>query len=203
MDLNIGLNEKIGISEYIKAEMEIDAIIYRQEFEQHRTEYLRMKAEQDLIIAFIFLQIYIECFLHQNMRTIVELELKPPRDNVCFEWLSREKRYVPAKIDNFTFLFFSQESINIHKLVDCIKNRFCRLSDTRNQFVHGHKVSSWSDSDGNLGSTPTKLLLTEIQLAQSIMEVNELGLAWNGLLDLILPQCKALKRVNDFKLPNL
>jgi len=38
------------------------------------------------------LQIYIEYFLHQNMRKIIELEFKPPRDAAHITWLSGEKR---------------------------------------------------------------------------------------------------------------
>ena len=92
MDISINLHDSIGVSDHIKAETEIDAIIYRQEFERHWEEYLKSKSESELILAFIFLQIYIEYFLHQNMRKIIELEFKPPRDAAHITWLSGEKR---------------------------------------------------------------------------------------------------------------
>jgi len=199
----IKINDSIGVSEHIKAETEIDAIIYRQEFENHRTEYLRAKKESELVIAFIFLQIYIECFLHQNMRKIVELEFKPPRDNTCSTWLGGEKRYVQAKIDNFATLFFAPVPDDIQQLLIIVKDRFDKISDIRNLFAHGHKIAAWSDSDGNSGSTQAKSLLTETQLNQSVAEVNEMGLAWSTLLDRILTRCKGLRGVDEFKFPSI
>ncbi len=199
MDYSIDLHETIKVSEYIKAESEIDAVIYRQEFEHHRAEYLKSKAESELIFTFIFLQIYTECFLHQNMRRVVMLEFKPPRDSTYTTWLASEKRYVPEKMDNFIILFFSPAPAPIQQMADIIKDRLGKISSIRNQFAHGHKASAWSDSEGNSGSTPAKLLLTETQLTQSVTEINELGNAWNDLLDSIMPQCKALKRIDDFK----
>lgn len=203
MDHVINLNATIGISEYVKAELEIGDLIYRQEFDRHQVEYLKTKAESELIFIFIFLQIYTECFLHQNMRKIVELEFKPPRESIYIKWLKKEKRYVPAKIDNFSSLFFIPIPSHIQQLVDIIKDRFEKISDIRNLFAHGHKVAEWSDSDGNAGSTRAKSLLTETQLNQTIAEINELGLAWGSLLDGILPQCKALTGVGSFKFENI
>ncbi|MDP2709402.1 MAG: hypothetical protein Q8O93_05185 [bacterium] len=199
MDYSINLHEIVSVSDYTKAESEIDAVIYRQEFERHRTEYLKSKTESELIFTFIFLQIYMECFLHQNMRRIVTMEFKPPRNAILTTWLTGEKRYVPEKMDNFINLFFSPVPTPIQQMADIIKDRLGNISSIRNQFAHGHKVSAWSDSEGNSGSTPAKLILTETQLMQSVAEINELGKAWNDLLDIIMPQCKALKRMDDFK----
>lgn len=195
--------ENISVSEYIKSEIEVSAIIYRKEFERHRSEYLKTKTESELIFTFILLQIYIECFLHQNMRRVVELEFKPPRDDICTNWLAGERRHVPTKINNFATLFFSPVQAHIQQLLDTIKDRFGKISRIRNQFVHGHKVAAWSDSKGNAGSTPAKSLLSDAQLTKSITEINELGLAWNDLLDAILSQCKALERIDNFKFSSI
>jgi hypothetical protein len=203
MNYSINLFETIKVSEGIKTEMEIDAAIYRQEFERHRMEYLKSKDESELIFTFIFLQIYIECFFHQNMRKIIELEFKPPRDNVCVGWLAEEKRYVPTKIDNFVTIFLTPVSNSVQCNVDVIKDRFSKISSLRNLFAHGHKVAIWSDSDGNSNATPAKLSLSESQLIQSVTETNDLGLAWNNLLDFVLPQCKVLQRVDSFKFLNI
>lgn len=199
MDYSINLHETVNVSEYIKMESEIDAVIYRQEFERHRAEYLKTKTEAELIFTFIFLQIYAECFLHQNMRRVVMMEFKPPRDSVYTTWLAGEKRYVPEKIDNFATLFFTPVPAIVQQEIDTIKDRLKKISDIRNLFAHGHKASSWSDSTGNSGSTSAKSILTETQLIQSVTEINELGKSWNDLLDAVMPQCKALKRVDDLK----
>ena len=121
------------------------------------------------------------------MRKIIELEFKPPRDAAHITWLSGEKRQVPAKIDNFAALFFAPVPNSIQQLVDTMKDRFSKLSYIRNLFAHGYKVAAQSDSSGNSGFTPAKLLLSESQLTQSVAEVNEFGSAWNDLLDGILP----------------
>jgi hypothetical protein len=199
MDYSINLHETVKVSDFVKAETEIDAIIYRQEFEKYRQAYLKDKSDHDLIFCFIFLQVYIECFLHQNMRRVTEMEFKPPRDHILTAWLNGERRKVPQKIDDFTANFFSPIPADVQHLTDLIKDRFGNISSIRNLFAHGHKVASWSDSDGNSGISPARSLLTESQLNQSIDEVNELGSAWSDLLDKILLQCKALRRVDDFK----
>lgn len=199
MDYSINANDTIKISEYMRGESEIDAVIYRQEFEHHRAEYLKTKTDAELIFTYIFLQIYAECFLHQNMRRIVELEFKPPRDSIHTKWLNNEKRYVPEKIDNFATLFFTPVPAAIQQPIDIVKNRLKNISDIRNLFAHGHKASAWSDSEGNSGSTPAKLILTDSQLTKSLNEINELGISWNDLLDAVVPQCRALRKVDEFK----
>jgi hypothetical protein len=211
MDNSIHLHEDIGVEEYIKAEIGIDAIIYRQEFERHRSEYQRLKAEDDnskteaeLIFAFIFLQIYIECFLHQNMRRIIKAEFEHSNKVLYEAWLAGEKRYVPAKLDVFVNIFFNPNPPHIIiSLVNIIKDNFGKISHIRNLFAHGHKISSWSDSEGNHGATSAKLLLSESQLNQSLKDMNELGVAWNDLLEGVRPQCKAINKeskfINDLK----
>lgn len=203
MNHSIELHERIGVSDHVRAETEIDAVIYRQEFERHRAEYLKTKTGGELILAFIFLQIYVECFLHQNMRRVVESEFKPPREGVRATWLDGERRHVPDKIENFATLFFSGESSRVRQLVDCIKDRFAKITYIRNLFAHGHKVAAWSDSTGGSGSTPARELLIEARLNQVATEINELGSAWNELLDDIQPQCNALRGVGDFKFSHL
>jgi len=200
---SLNLQENINISEYVYTEIELGAVIYRREFEKYHQEYLKSKSGSELIFSFIFLQIYVECFLHQNMRKIVELEFKPPRDGIYTKWLQGEHRYVPVKIEEFATLFFLSVPTNIKRLIDCIKDRFENISDIRNQFVHGHKIATWSDSRGNSGITPARSALIEKHLSQSIIDVNELGVAWNNLLDDSLLQCKALRHVESFKFSNL
>jgi len=199
MDYSINLHETVKVSDFVKEETELDVIIYRQEFEKYRQVYLQRKLEHDLIFCFIFLQVYIECFLHQNMRRVMSLEFKPPRDHVLTVWLQEERRKVPQKIDHFATNFFSPIPTDVQQFTDLIKDRFGNISSIRNQFAHGHKISAWSDSDGNSGISQARSLLTENQLNQSIDEVNELGSAWNDLLDKVLSQCKALRRIDDFK----
>jgi len=199
MDHSIEVHDSINVSDHVKVETEIDAVIYRQEFESHLSIYMETQSESELIFTFIYLQIYIECFLHQNMRRIVNMVFKPPRENISSEWMKKESRKVRDKIDAFGTIFHDPMSGQIQGLVDTIKNNFSRVSYIRNQFAHGHKVSAWSDSDGKSGKTSARELLTNERLAKAISEVNELGFAWNTLLDNILPQCKSLRTVEDFK----
>lgn len=199
MEHSFLIHESIGVSDFFEVKTEIDAIIYRQEFEKYRKVYQDTKSEHDLIFCFIFLQIYVECFLHQNMRKIIELEFKPPRENVLTVWEKAEQRKISEKLDNFITHFFLSIHPEVQVLGALIKDNFKRISYIRNQFAHGHKLSSWSDSDGKKGNTKARSLLTESQLTQSVNEVNELGSAWNDLLNKILPQCKALRGVDDFK----
>lgn len=203
MDYSINLTENIRVSDFSRVETEFDAIIYRNEFEQHHQEYIKTGSESELILAFIFLQIYVECFLHQNMRRIVELEFKPPREVISIQWLENEHQKIQLKIEKFITLFFSSARSDIKKLTDCINDGFNKISYIRNQFAHGHKIASWSDSHGNSGSTPAHSILKKDQLNQTIIEINESGSAWNKLLDNVLPNLKVLRGVINFKFSNL
>ncbi len=205
VNLSFNVSDIVGVSDHVKMETEIDAVIYRREFEQHEQEYLKTKVDSELIMTFICLQIYIECFLHQNMRRIIDLEFKPPCDAVATKWEQDEGRYVYAKMDEFGTLFFTLVPPSVQQCITLIKDNFSNVTDIRNKFAHGHKISTWSDSDGNIGTTPAKSLLTEVQLDQSKADVNVLGLAWNELLDAILPQLQTLRCVvvDDLKFKNL
>ncbi|MBU1164632.1 hypothetical protein KKA15_03655 [Patescibacteria group bacterium] len=195
----VKLKATIRISEYFKAETEVDAVIYRREFERYYKEYLKTKDSTKLIFTFILLQIYVECFLHQNMRRIICMEFKPPSDGICTTWLEGEKKSVKDKINNFVSLFPGLVPTDTQQLVDIIEDGFKNLSDIRNLFVHGHKVAEWSDSKKAKESSPAKQFLTATQIKKIIAEINALGGAWDKLLDYILPQCKALTRIDNFK----
>lgn len=200
------IRENIEVIDFYRAETELDAVIYRLEFEKSWKIFQDSQSEERLVFCFLFLQIYIECFLHQNMRRVVELEFKPPRDQVCDAWLKGERRHIPQKIEAFVSTFFSPggttkiETWNeIQQLVEIIKSKFKRISNTRNLFAHGHKISEWSDSNGGSGKSQARSLLTENQLNKTIREINEIGEAWNQLLEIIIVQCKALRQVGSFK----
>lgn len=203
MHHSINLHENITVSDTFRAETEVDAVVFRMEFERHHREYKNTQSEAELILSFIMLQIYIECFLHQNMRRIVRLEFLPPRDNAREGWSRGEGRSVPAKLDGFTSLFFASKPENIRYFIDSIKERLAPISQIRNFFVHGHKISAWSDSEGNSGLSEARSFLTSEQLDKSISEVNELGAAWNLLLENIQPQLKGLRSTEDFKYKKL
>ena len=191
--------EKLKISDAVRIEVGIGEGIYRIEFEKYRDLYLKDKSEHDLIFCFIFLQIYIECFLHQNMRRIIEFEFKRPRENVVTEWTIGEDRNVGEKIESFCSLFFTMVSADMQENIGIVKDRFHRISYPRNKFAHGHKVASWSDFDGTHGISEARSLLTIKQLDKTIKEANELGSLWNELLDRIFPTCKSLGKMEDFK----
>jgi len=193
----------IIVDEYIRAELEKSAIIYRNEFEQYRLKYLKSGNDTELILAFILLQIYIECFLHQNMRKIISLEFKSLRESIFNNWINQEKRYIPQKLNSFTSLFFDVVPDNIQESVDIMKDRFEKMSSIRNLLIHGYAISAWSDSEGKSGLSHTKSFLTKNQLDKSIVEVNELGDSWNKLLDIILPKCQDLNRIDQFKFTNI
>lgn len=202
MDYSLNLHETIGISDKYRIETELDAVIYRQRFEKFRSEYQRSHQEETLIFVFIILQVYVECFLHQNMRRIVELEFKSTKTSIFNKWVKQERRKVLEKLDKFAELF-NLSSIENSQLLDDIKKRFSSLSHVRNQFVHGHKIAAWSDSEGNSGVTSTRMLLSDAQLIQMEKEINELGAMWNDLLDQVQSQCKALKRIDSFRFQNI
>ena len=201
MDYKLHLNEHVGVSAQVRAETELVAVIYRSEYVKFRSSYLIDRNDADLIFTFIFLQIYVECFLHQNMRKIIELEFKPPRLAVYENWMKHEKRGIPEKVACLVELF--QLPLGTLDLIKRIKSEFQNISKPRNKFAHGWKISSWHDSLGSSGFSQAKSLITLAKLQQTEASVDALAADWNQLLDQIQPQCKALRRLTDFKLQSL
>lgn len=179
-------------------ETEIVAIIYRNEFEKYYHNFKENKSETDLIFCFILLQIYIECLLHQNMRKVIELEFMPPRNSIYINWIKKERRFIPQKIDDFPTLFFSPVPANIQEMIKFIKNDFNEISTIRNLFAHGHQITSTYYTTGKNLSKARKLL-TKSQLEISIKNINQIGITWNKLLDEIIIKCKSLNTISDFK----
>ena len=154
-----------------------------------------------MIFTFIALQIYAECFLHQNMRKIIELEFKHAGGTINNDWIKGEKRFIPEKLVAFHEIFLKTSLSE----VQTIKENFGKISYARNLFAHGHKVATWSDSDGNHGISAAQSLLTDQQLEKSIFEINEMGNAWNKLLDDITPQLHHMRQTATigFKLSDI
>lgn len=187
------------IEEKIHTEIQIDPVIFRKEFLRYQNRYLSYNNQNELIHAYIFLQIYIESFLHNYMRHIIGLEFKPPRDEVVRKWYGKERDKIPVKLDSFVSEFFSTIPVDIEKNVSTIKSQFKKISDIRNMFAHGHKVSMGMNTDGTGFISPAGLKLAPWELKQALIDTNELGKAWNDLLNGILPYCKSLRTIKDFK----
>ncbi len=196
---NVELNEKISLVDSYEIEAEIDALIYRNEFEKYFKSYKKDGSETDLIFSYIFLQIYIECFLHQRMRKIIELEFKHTNEDIYKSWIKNDRRYIHQELDHFVKIFFSSVSDQIKEPIDFIKKVFKKISDIRNDFLHGHKIATWSNSNGASEITPARKVLTYDQISFYIKEVNKLGSLWNELLIKLSPKLKALTGLNDFR----
>jgi len=189
----------VKIEETIHLELQIDPVIFRREFIRYQKRYLSLYDKNELVHAYIFLQIYVESFLHNYMRHIIKMEFKPPRDTVVKKWLSKEKDKLPIKLDSFVVQFFPSLPLTVQTEVDIIKDRFKRISDIRNMFAHGHKVSISMTTTGKGVLSPAASKLSPWILKQTLLETNELGTAWNNLLIKIQPKLKALRQIKDFK----
>ncbi len=192
------IQETISVKEEIAFEVFIDPVIFRREFIRYKKRYLSLYDQNELVHAYIFLQIYLECFLHSNMRHIIELEFKPPRDAVANNWQKKEKDKLIKKLDTFNSCFKTTPK-QVQDITNIIKLKFQAISNIRNMFAHGHKISMGMTSNGHgiISPAATKLALWELKKA--LTDANELGKAWNSLLSFIQPKLKALRRVRDFK----
>ncbi len=193
------MSEEIKILDTCQTELELDAIIFRIEFIKRFQNYQENQSEENVIFCFIFLQIYLECFLHQNMRTIVALEFLGDREAITKTWNKRERRYVPEKLDNFLCLFSLSSSQSATNNTEIIKDGLQTITKIRNTLLHGHKIATWTNSRGEQGISDARLMLTpdNVDLVRDV--VNNTGKAWNNLLDEVFGSCKALRKINDFK----
>lgn len=216
----IKLKENIKISDLMAWEIEIDAIIFRDEFNYYLEKFKKDKSEKILVLdkmfsdkilvfVFIILQIYVEYFLHQNMRRIISLEFKNIDELKYKKWIKNEYRHISDKKTNkgklFIFLEYflldsNPEAITIKEEIESVFNEITQI---RNLLVHGHKISLGGNVDGSYEVSKTRGYLDGVVLMEIIENVNNLGKNWNKLLDLILDKCKTLERVDDFKFNSL
>lgn len=202
-DLVVSNHENIGITDFNKVETELDAVIYRNEFYKHYQEYQNTKSEVSLIFSFIFLQIYVECFLHQYMRHIIGFEFMGPRDEVIDEWQKLERLKIKDKIERFCSLFFCPiPPKDIRDLIIDLIDAFSNLTMPRNSFVHGSKIASWASSHGT-GTTNARSLLTEERIIKTIEIANKVGSIWNVLLEKVSTNFTCLGNFQDFKFSQL
>jgi len=189
-------NYDVKIPAFLNMEIETDAIIYRSEFNRNYEEYKKTETNNVLIFSFIFLQIYIECFLHQKMRTIIDLEFKNSNPSIKASWFDEknERHHIEKKVPDFCRIFFNPENVKIDAFTKIIIDEFKIVSNIRNDFIHGHKVSDWSNSNGDHDISRAKSYLTKEKIHEIIGRVNKIGSAWNGLFHEIKPNLKSFKQ---------
>ena len=210
MDHKITLEETINIREEIAWELETDAVIFRNEFNYYLEKFKKDKSEHILIFVFIMLQIYVEYFLHQNMRRVVKLEFENTKSKELKykKWieLKNEKLSIGKKISHFIQCFSLESDDEVIDIIKEIEIIFKEITDIRNLLVHGHKIYLAGNADSSyIEVSEAKGYLDEDVLIEIIKNINNLGKNWNKLLDLASSNCKALntKRIGDFKFDSL
>lgn len=206
MEHKIILKEKIKIKDSMAWELEVDAIIFRDEFNYYLEKFKKDGSEKTLVFVFIMLQIYVEYFLHQNMRRVISLEFKHNDKSKYEEWTKEEsERFkVNKKLSHFIQYFSLENNNEIIVVKEEIEIIFKEITDIRNLLVHGHKISLAGNTDSSdIEVSETRGYLDKDILIEVIANINQLGKNWNNLLDLILSECKALRKIDDFKFSNL
>lgn len=213
MNHKITLEETINIHEEIAWELEMDAVIFRDEFNYYLEKFKKDKSgkmisDKILVFVFIMLQIYVEYFLHQNMRRVIKLEFENTKSNELKykEWieLKNEKLSISKKIPRFIQCFSLESDDKVIAIKKEIEIIFKEITDIRNLLVHGHKIYLAGNADSShIEVSETRGYLDETVLIEIIEDVNNLGKNWNKLLDIVFDKCKALKKIDDFKFNNL
>lgn len=206
MKHKITLKEEIKMNDSVVWELEVDAIIFRDEFNYYLEKFKKDKSEKTLVFIFIILQIYVEYFLHQNMRRVISLEFKHSDKSKYKEWIKakNEKLNISKKLSHFIQYFLLENNNKVIAIKKEIETIFKEITDIRNLLVHGHKISLAGNVDSSyIEVSRTRGYLDKDVLIKVIANINQLGKNWNDLLDLILNECKALKRIDDFKFSNL
>lgn len=182
--------------------LEVDAIIFRNELAHYMKRYLNDGSEKTLIFVFIMLQIYLESFLHQNMRRITTHEFKNSKEDKYKKWINPkfEKRYIEEKLPIFLKNFSLGEDDNTRRLTEEILNSFGKISKIRNLLIHGHEVSISGNADSsNIEISEARGLLSKHTFKEVVDGVNLLGERWNKILEQVQSQCVALNSTEDYK----
>lgn len=206
------LKENMNVSESVAWELTTDAVIFRAQFEKYRNQYVAQSIEEDhsIIFAFIFLQVYVEYFLHQNMRRVVTLEFRNTDQKKYQKWMDNERNFIEDKISRsgklsmFVQFFFHNSLQKISTLKKSIENNFKEITDIRDLLVHGHDISISGNIDSSkIEVSHTRALLTPEELEETTGKANKLGECWNKLLEEIFDQSQSLGQVDDFKFEQL
>lgn len=163
-----------------------DAVIFLNEFKKY---YMNISAEPgnyNHFFAIIFLQIYVEYFLHQYMRLVSNMT--PLNKNFAqFEHLHlRDKKDEPwtGKISKFIQCFaLIDDSIAIKAKTD-MDSALKKLNRVRNSIVHGHdfsKTFATNRDHAELSIALKRLNNTSIEIL--IGETNKIGIGWNTILE--------------------
>ena len=208
MNHKVTTEEIINIREEIAYELETDAIVFRNEFNYYLEKFKKDKSEHALIFVFIILQIYVEYFLHQNMRRVVRFEFEHSNKLKYEKWIDikNEKLNINKKLSCFIQYFSLKNNDEVIVAKKKIREIFKEITGIRNLLVHGHKISLSRNADSShIEISKIKGYLTENMLKFIIEDVNLLGKNWNKLLDLVCSNCKSLniKRIDDFKFDSL
>ena len=187
----------IEISEEWSITLDKDAIIFRNEFEEFRKQFKVSKKEEKLIFAFLFLQIYMEYFLHQRMRKIMEMEFDFKKPDLFQVWDKRESRmHINEKIGFFiSFFIAGDRAVNFREKISKL---FSKIGQPRNKFAHGHAIRKTLSKDGERHSKTLSMLNLE-SLNSTISDANQLGETWNELLNEISKELKVLNGLGSFK----
>lgn len=207
---NIFIREKVGVKEGVGWKLEIGTSVFRKEFEYYLAKYNSTKEEKDLIFVFIMLQIYVENFLHNKIRKLVNFEFSYDH-NKKERWKKDcELKYISdltdkktgkilrlGKLSSLINFWCLQENKKVGKHKNAIEEKFKKITKIRNALIHGHEIYTSGSSEDDLRVTSeTKEYLTDKNLKEIIIEVNDLSKNWNKLLDIFLKNARAIKSIN-------
>jgi hypothetical protein len=149
--------------------------IFLKEFKLYKEKYLKKEENNDLIMAYILLQLSLENHFHYYLKLVIGGGL----GQALPQW--SDWAYVPAKLKCFRDSLLQNNFIVNSDDFNKIENYFNNITNIRNKFAHGHPVTETLENNTSTNSE-TKNYLTRQEFNKTCDEANKLADLWNKII---------------------
>ncbi len=186
-------NQQVSIQPTWKFTLTTDCIIFLTEFKKYYKNIGQEPGNYNHFFAALFLQVYVEYFLHQFIRTMTSMSLFK-EEAKALEYCplkDRIKPPTPGKLTLFVKLFCTSLPMQIKDLIEDINKNLKILDKIRNSIVHGHDFSKTFTLDQEKAVlSPALEKIENTPIDYLIERANHIGSNWNLILDFLLSKAK-------------
>lgn len=181
------MKDSIKISDNVSVTSWLSPRIFFEEYLKHKERYLKKEESKDLLLAYIFLQLYLENHFHYYLRFLIGGGMGKKID----KWNDEDSVF--KRLKYFKQFLFENDFILDQAHFKIIENNFKYISDIRNLFLHGHPVTK-TIKDNKEQISDAKRFLSRQEFNNTRKIANHLFNTWNGIILNIQKQDKLLNK---------
>jgi hypothetical protein len=176
------MSDTVSLTDSLSVTSSINPQYWLIAFDEYKTKYQSLKNEEDLLVAYVMLQAYIENFFHYWLRFLIGGGFSSIKIN---DWNDRED--VRKKLDLFERYLSRNNLAFDYNDFDNIRLIFTDITSVRNRILHGHPITE-THKDGQKIQSPTKAELTSKMFESHYTSALKLAGHWNKIMDTLHSQ---------------